>query len=301
MNRETVISILIICAFFSGCVMDQGPQKGSIQLTSSPPGAEIYLDSQFRGSTPSTITDLETGNHSLEFRYPGYQSWLTTISVTAGTSNFYAALVPQASLPVQTTTPAEITEEPGITILANHDPMIIGDSMVFSGTSTGSSTVVLTLYGPGYYAGGVQLGTERTDTLSGWSYTWNPGSSIQSGTYTMVVNAVQTNATARILFSVIGGGEVSVVSNSYAASRGDTLRFSGRCTTGAQNVELVLFGPERFSSGANLGTISVDADKTWSFRYTLDNAMPTGTYTMYVYDVPRTSSGTTRFTVGFAS
>ena len=60
-----------------------------------------------------------------------------------------------------------------------------------------------------------------------------------------------------------------------------------------------LYGPDRFSSGVELGTFSVLADKTWSFRYTLDTTMPTGIYTIYVYDVPKTASGRTQFTVGY--
>ena len=43
------------------------------------------------------------------------------------------------------------------------------------------------------------------------------------------------------------------------------------------------------------------ADKTWNFKYTLDNSMVTGSYSMYVYDIPKTTSGTTQFTVGFTS
>jgi hypothetical protein len=64
---------------------------------------------------------------------------------------------------------------------------------------------------------------------------------------------------------------------------------------------LVLYGPERFSSGVEMGTLSVMADKTWSFKYNLDTTMPTGLYTMYVYDIPKTASSTTQFTVGYAS
>ncbi len=94
---------------------------------------------------------------------------------------------------------------------------------------------------------------------------------------------------------------MTVISNSYAAARGNTLRFSGICTTGAKNVDLVLYGPGQYAGGVDLGTFSVMADKNWNFRYTLDTSMPTGLYTIYVYDVPKTTSGTAQFTVGFAS
>ena len=177
--------------------------------------------------------------------------------------------------------------------------MIIGDSMFFSGRASGCNNVVLTLYGPGAYANGVSLAQPGVDTLGSWSYTWNPGSAVQSGTYTIMVTDPNKEVSERQDFSVIGGGQVTVISNSYAASRGDTLQFSGICTTGAKNVQLVLYGPDRYSGGVDLGTFSVLADKNWNFRYTLDNTMPNGLYTMYVYDVPKTTSSTVKFTVGF--
>ena len=129
---------------------------------------------------------------------------------------------------------------------------------------------------------------------------WNPGQSIQSGPYIFVAEDPQKSTSGRVEFSVVGGGAVSITSSRYAIAKGDTLTFSGQCTTGAQNVLLVLYGPERYSSGVELGAISVMGDKTWSFKYTVDSAAPTGSYTMNVYDIPKTTSSSTQFTVGFA-
>jgi hypothetical protein len=175
--------------------------------------------------------------------------------------------------------------------------MVIGESNLFSGTCVGCNTVLLTLYGPGYYAQGVFLDSQKTNSASTWSYSWNPGYSIQSGGYTLVVEDVQKTTSDRVEFTVVGGGDVTISSNSYSVILGDTLRLSGRCTTGAQNVLLRLYGPERFSSGIEMGSVSVTADKTWNLRYTLDSTMPTGLYTIYVYDIPNTASSTTQFTV----
>jgi hypothetical protein len=159
----------------------------------------------------------------------------------------------------------------------------------------------LTLYGPGYYYYGVLLDKPNVNSVGSWSYTWNPGFSIQSGSYTLVVEDAKKTTSSRVEFSAVGGGVVSIAANSYAAAAGETITFSGQCTTGAQNVLLVLYGPARYSSGVELGSLSCLADKTWNFKYTLDNYMPTGSYTMYVYDIPKTTSGTTQFTVGFTS
>jgi hypothetical protein len=177
--------------------------------------------------------------------------------------------------------------------------MIIGDSNLFSGTGVGTASVLLTLYGPGYYSNGVQKAQPKTNPAGSWSYTWNPGTSIQSGSYTMIVSDERNITSDRVSFSAIGGGEVTISANSYSAAKGDSITFSGRCTSGAPSVLLTLYGPDRFSSGVELGPLSVMADKTWNFRYTLDSTMPKGIYTMNVYDVPKTTSGSMQFTVGF--
>jgi hypothetical protein len=299
MDGKIVISILVCCVIISGCIA--GQEKGTLQFTSSPSGAQVYLDSQYQGSTPSTITNVEQGSHTLEFRYPGYQSWSTAIVVSSGTSNYYAALTRNPDIPVPQNKSLIIPSPSRVTALASKDTMIIGDSILFSGTSSGSDSVLLTLYGPGYYYYGVLLDQQKVNSVGSWSYTWNPGFSIQSGSYTLVVEDAQKTTSGRDEFSVVGGGVVSIAASSYAAASGETITFSGQCTTGAKNVLLVLYGPERYSSGIELGSLSCMADKTWNFKYTLDNYMPTGSYTMYVYDIPKTSSATTQFTVGFTS
>ncbi|MDD1696200.1 MAG: hypothetical protein LUQ54_04805 [Methanoregula sp.] len=187
-----------------------------------------------------------------------------------------------------------------MTIQASKNTMIVGDSIVISGTCFGCDTVSLTIYGPGKYASGVSLVPVNVNNAGSWSYTWNPGQSIQSGPYTFVAEDPKKTTSSRVDFSVVGGGEVSISSNRYSIAKGDTLTFSGRCTTGAQNVLLVLYGPERYSSGVELGAISVMGDNTWSFKYTFDTTAPTGTYTMNVYDIPKTSTDSTQFNVGFA-
>lgn len=300
MIRYFVISVLLGSIFLSGCITSVSPEKGTLQVTSSPTGAELYIDHQFQGSTPGTIANVEPGNHTLELRNPGYQSWSSVVSVPSGTSHYFAALVPLAAIQTQGTTPVTLAPVT-VTIRTDKDTMIVGDTMTFSGTSTGSDKVVLTLYGPGKYTQGVGLAQADVNSINDWSYTWMPGTSVVAGDYTMVAEDPHKTTFARTGFSVIGGGVVSIVSNSYSAAKGDTLRFSGRCTTGAKQVRLVLYGPDRFSSGVELGTFSVLSDKTWSFRYTLDNTIPTGIYTIYVYDIPNTSSGNTQFSVGFRS
>jgi hypothetical protein len=301
MVLTTVVFSLLFCAFISGCISTQDAVKGSMQLTSSPSGAEIYLDRQFQGSTPSTIPNVVPGNHTLEFRYPGYQSWSEIISVPAGTSHFFAALIPTANIQSQTTIAPVTTPPTQVTIQASKNIMTVGDSIVVSGTCVVCDNVLLTIYGPGKYANGVSLLPFKVNNAGSWSYTWNPGQSIQSGPYSFIAENPEKTTSGRVEFSVVGGGSVSISPSSYAIVKGDTMTFSGLCTTGAQNVFLVLYGPDKYSSGVDLGAISVMGDKTWSFKYNVDSSAPTGTYTINVYDIPKTTSSSTQFTVGYTS
>lgn len=303
MIRKIFIVPLIFFVLLAGCVAETPPAKGTIQFTSSPTGAQVYLDSQFRGTTPSTLTGIEPGNHTVEFRYTGYQSWSTVMVVSSGQNNVFVALTPmEGSTPAasaETAISGSSASPLSVTLKLDRELMIIGDSMLFSGTAEGCKNVLLTLYGTGSYEKGVSLSPPDVGALDTWSYTWNPGTKIQSGTYTIVATDPEKKVTVKKEFSVIGGGEVTVVSNSYAAAKGDTLRFSGLCTTGAPAVQLVLYGPDRYAGGIELGTFSVQANKNWNFAYTLDNTMPTGVYTIYAYDIPKTSSGTAQFSVGY--
>ncbi|MEI7856292.1 MAG: PEGA domain-containing protein [Methanomicrobiales archaeon] len=302
---KTGIIIVVVFVFLSGCLSGPDSQKDTISLTSSPSGSEVYLDNQYRGTTPVTIPDVVSGTHTLEFRHAGYKSWSSSITVTSGTSNYYAALTPQAIVQQsQDITPAA-TPAPSstatITILAGKKTMTIGDSNIFSGRAIGTDRVLLTLYGPGKYVNGISLVQQNVDGIGTWSYTWNPGYSVEPGSYTMIVTDPWKTTSERSEFTVIGGGLVSISPSSYAVASGNSITFSGQCTTGAQNVELGLYGPGQFAGGKVFGPLSVSADKTWKFMITLDATMPTGVYTMYVYDIPRTASGNTQFTVGYAS
>ena len=304
MDGTILIFIVIFCVLITGCTSIPNPVTGTLQLSSSPSGAQVYLDNQFRGYTPITITNVASGNHILEYRYSGYQSWSTTATVSSDSSQIYAALVPISA--AQPTQQAQVTTSPAVsqatvTVTVNKNPMIIGESNLFSGTYTGSDSVVVTLYGTGFYSKGVVLANQiKPNSLGSWSYTWNPGSSLLSGLYTLEVSDTQKTTTDSAAFNVIGGGVVSIASSTASAAKGESVTFSGQCTSGAQNVNLVLFGPGQYNGGVDFGTFPVLADKSWNFKVTLDNTMPTGQYIMYVYDVPKTSSGNVQFTVGFA-
>ncbi|MFA5267882.1 MAG: PEGA domain-containing protein [Methanoregula sp.] len=305
MIRE-ILTLIVFSVLLAGCITDTPseipPETGTIQLTSSPSGAEVYLDNESQGPTPVMILNIVPGNHTIEYRMTGFRCWTETITVPSGTSHFFSALTAEtASQPtIKKPTPTKATPAQ-VTVKAAKSQMLVGDSEVFSGTATGTSGVSLTLFGPGYYENGILLDKVKPNAAGLWSYTWSPGTKIQSGSYTLVAGDTGKTTSVNVKFLVIGNGEVTVNMNRYSLSKGDTVSFFGICTTRAPSVKLTLFGPGKYTSGAVIGTLSVTSDNAWSFQYPVDKTMLTGTYTISVSDVPKTSTSSTQFTIGYVS
>lgn len=75
--------------------------NGAIAAESTPSGAGVYIDNQYKGITPITVSDISTGSHSVTLRLDGYQDFSTQTTVTSGST---AAV--KADLTAVTTTSA---------------------------------------------------------------------------------------------------------------------------------------------------------------------------------------------------
>jgi hypothetical protein len=73
--------------------VSQGPQSSqvSISVDSTPAGADIEVDGEFVGSTPSTIT-VAPGAHEIAVRKKGFADWSRKMNVTGGTVHLTAEL-----------------------------------------------------------------------------------------------------------------------------------------------------------------------------------------------------------------
>lgn len=73
-----------------------GPSdKGRLQVVSSVPDAEVYIDGKFVGTAPSTVP-LPAGDHTVEVKASKFVDWKRTVSVTDGSDlNVKVALQPQ--------------------------------------------------------------------------------------------------------------------------------------------------------------------------------------------------------------
>lgn len=69
--------------------------RGSIQANSTPTGARVTVDGSFRGMTPTVITDLPAGPHTVRFTLEGYVEREQQVEVQAGqTATLTANLTP---------------------------------------------------------------------------------------------------------------------------------------------------------------------------------------------------------------
>ena len=117
------------------------------------------------------------------------------------------------------------------------------------------------------------------------------------GSYSIMATDIQKATSVTAGFKVVGGGEVTVNTGRYSYAIGDTITFSGTCTTGAQSVILTLYGPGQFTNGVTLGTQSINGDNSWTYKYPTSYSMPAGTYTIHVNDAQMTASAFSAFSV----
>ena len=59
------------------------PAPARVAVHSSPTGAEIYLDAQLIGSTPSTV-EMPAGTHEVSVKLSGYQDWTRNLRILSG-------------------------------------------------------------------------------------------------------------------------------------------------------------------------------------------------------------------------
>jgi len=73
---------------------------GSLSITTTPPGALVFIDGQMKGISPATIPGLAPGPHKIRLVLDGYQDFETTTEIAAGsTSEFVTGLSTRKTVP----------------------------------------------------------------------------------------------------------------------------------------------------------------------------------------------------------
>ena len=77
----------------------QSTSTGSIAVTSSPSGAEIYIDNAYKGITPLTVDGVAAGTHAVRVALAGYSDWSTSVQVGPGSTASASALLAAEAAP----------------------------------------------------------------------------------------------------------------------------------------------------------------------------------------------------------
>jgi len=121
--------------------------RSTVAISSTPAGAEIYLDEQFVGSTPSSL-DVAAGTHSISVKKPGFQDWAREMSFQGGAITLSAELVPGSAGGPQ---PVRLSQR-SASVVVGTPPGWIG---VAAEPATSDGAVVTAVFpdGPGAKAG----------------------------------------------------------------------------------------------------------------------------------------------------
>lgn len=69
-----------------------GDVTGTVSVTTTPQGADVYVDDQFYGNSPATLK-LKSGKHTITVKQSGYKDWSREISADSGTEAHLTAVL----------------------------------------------------------------------------------------------------------------------------------------------------------------------------------------------------------------
>jgi hypothetical protein len=83
--------------------------NGMISVSSNPPGANVYVDNEYKGLTTLNIQNVQNGIHIVKIRSDGYQEWSREVVVYGNSQSLFATLVPIPTATTATTVPPTTT------------------------------------------------------------------------------------------------------------------------------------------------------------------------------------------------
>jgi hypothetical protein len=117
---------------------------GTLQVTTTPAGAAVYVDGGSQGTSPKTISGLAPGSHTVKLTKVGYIDYQGTVTVLAGqTTPLNVNLVAAGSTTAATTTTTTGISTGTGSILVSSKPS--GASVNLDGWDKGTTPLTLTL------------------------------------------------------------------------------------------------------------------------------------------------------------
>jgi hypothetical protein len=162
-----LIFTLVICISLVACSnlagKAAGIRTGSLDITSVPKGATIYVDSVNKGVTPKVITGVKVGSHDIKLTKQGYYAYSVSKYVYVGQTAKVAATLRQKAA---TTGSIRITSQPTNSSIYVDSVYKGVTPKTVTGVSVGSHTVNVTRYGYVNYESSVQVSANQTASVS---------------------------------------------------------------------------------------------------------------------------------------
>jgi hypothetical protein len=88
MNKSFRMSLLLLTALVAISIssIPVSALGGDISISTTPSGARILLDNQYKGVTPVIIKDVLPGSHTIKLTFTDYDDWTTIIDVVEGST-----------------------------------------------------------------------------------------------------------------------------------------------------------------------------------------------------------------------
>ena len=147
-NKISVLFfIVVILVLMTGCVTPS-VQYGSIDVSSTPTGAKVFLDGADTGQvTPIVLTSIEVGDHTIKLTKYHYKNWESIVNVIADqTTNVNPALIYASE--------ETITLQPGG--IDGKDAYVYDNSPTIN-FGNGWDLLIGTIVGPKIYRGYIQF------------------------------------------------------------------------------------------------------------------------------------------------
>lgn len=101
--QKKYIGIMVISVILVSAGLGYLYSQNSLFVQSDPPGAEVYFDSGYKGTSPCVINTILYGVHHLELRHENYPVWEKNITISLGQASTITAdlsdnLIPTVNL-----------------------------------------------------------------------------------------------------------------------------------------------------------------------------------------------------------
>ncbi len=139
---------------------------GSLYVTSSPTGAQVYVDGVYRGSSPTSVGSLSRGSHTVLLTLSGYQDYSRTVNINTGLTTTLSAAMTRVT-PATTYGTMVISSSPSAAetyvdnVFRGYTPLTLSD------ITPGSHAITFRLAGYQDWQGTFQVNSGQTTTVQG--------------------------------------------------------------------------------------------------------------------------------------